>query len=487
MYYKSNHPRHIFEESPCESREAICNLCKSKVSFESLVYYCRGCRSHFHKDCLTITYPKIYEHTLTFIRREIFVPCDLCGREDKGIYYGCLQCDFFVHRHCIYLPKVIKITRHLHRLSHNLRINDHGDNICGVCRDHVEARYGGYSCIDKTCNYVVHSTCIITFNVWDGKELEEEPEPEPEEIDSEVDFAALVEIDAKSKRHFSHEHDLLRLDMDDNEESEQVCQACSLPIEFGSYLGCKQCDFALHDVCASLPRKMEHAIHIHPLTIHVDTMNYENGFFTCTVCNQRSCGFMYKCSEEDCGFKIDVKCASFAEPFHHCTHKHPLYLAVYFDEFIYSCAGCTQSSWFAAQCYENCWYPLEFKCLNLPQLVKYKCDTHSLTLYGKNYYSKRSEEQLKWWCEICEENIDIANFCYSCLDCCTTVHVDCILGKYPYFKSGHTIKVSGLEAEVASNNGVSRPICHTCHRICQYKQVFNAKDNVCFCSINCIK
>ncbi|XP_019101608.1 PREDICTED: uncharacterized protein LOC104704660 [Camelina sativa] len=313
MYYNI-HSRHIYEESPCESREAICSLCKSQVSFESLAYYCRGCGSHVHRDCLTITYPKIHEHTLTFIRREIYVRCDVCGREDKSIYYGCLQCDFIVHRHCIYLPKVIKITRHSHRLSHNLRINYHGDNICGVCREYVEARYGGYSCIDKTCNYVVHSSCIITFSVWDGKDLEEEPEPE--EIDSEVDFAALVEIDAKSKRHFSHEHDLLILDMDDKEEIEQVCQACILPIEFGSYLGCKQCDFALHDVCASLPRKMEHAIHVHPLT----TMNYENGFFTCSVCNQRSCGFMYKCSQEDCGYKIDVKCASFAEPFHHSTH-----------------------------------------------------------------------------------------------------------------------------------------------------------------------
>lgn len=69
--------------------------------------------------------------------------------------------------------------------------------------------------------------------MWDGKDLEEEPEPE---VDPEVDLAALVEIDGKSKRHFSHEHDLLRLDMDEEEEkSEQVCQACVLPIPFGSF------------------------------------------------------------------------------------------------------------------------------------------------------------------------------------------------------------------------------------------------------------
>ncbi|BAB02601.1 unnamed protein product [Arabidopsis thaliana] len=482
MYFPSDHARHIFEESPRDSRDAICKLCKSTVSFESFAYYCRECRSHFHKDCLTIINAKIHEHTLTFIRRENPFPCDVCGRDDKGMdMYGCLQCDFFVHRQCIFLPKVIKLTRHSQRLSHVFRISD-GDNICGVCRSQVDVRYGGYSCIEKTCNYVVHSSCIIRFDVWDGKDLEEEPEPE--EIDSQVDLAALVEIDGKSVRHFSHEHDLLRLDMGEKEESGQVCQACVLPIEFGSFLGCKQCDFALHDVCASLPRKMEHGIHIHPLTIHVDAMNNENGFFTCSVCNQHSCGFMYKCCQEDCEFKIDVKCASFAEPFDHSMHKHPLYLAIYFDEFIYRCEGCTQSSRFAAKCYKGCWFPLEFKCLNLPKLVKYKYDSHSLTLYSDKYYSKSF--QLEWWCEICEENINKKKLFYTCHECCTTLHVECILGKYPYLKSGHRIKVSGLEVEIASNNGVSRPVCHTCHRICQDKKKFNGKDDVYFCSIKCI-
>ncbi|EOA17856.1 hypothetical protein CARUB_v10006261mg [Capsella rubella] len=485
MHFASDHPRHIFEESACKSSDAVCKLCKSEVSLESLAYYCRECSSHFHKDCLTITNAEIHEHTLTFIRREIYFPCDVCGWDPNGMdMYGCLQCDFFLHRQCIYLPKVIKLTRHSHRLFHVFRISS-GDNICGVCHSQVDAGYGGYCCIEKTCNYVVHLSCIIRFDVWDGKDLVEEPESE--EVDSELDLAPLVEIDGKSKRHISHEHDLLRLDMDDKQEGGQVCQACILPIEYGGFLDCKQCDFALHEVCARLPRKMEHGIHIHQLTLYVETWNYDNGFFTCSVCNQHSCGFMYKCSQEECGFKMDVKCASFAEPFNHSLHKHPLYLAIYYDEFIYKCVGCAQSSRYAATCYNECWFSLEFKCVNLPKSVKYKHDTHLLTLYCDKDYSKRYQDQLEWWCEICEENIMKSKFCYTCHDCSTTLHVECILGKYPYLKSGHRIKVSGFEVEIVPNNGVTRPICHTCQHICQDKQVFNGRDDVCFCSINCIR
>ncbi|KAJ0249474.1 hypothetical protein HA466_0149590 [Hirschfeldia incana] len=490
MFFISSHPKHKFEESQqSKSRDAICYLCKNKVSLveesSKTFYCCQGCGYNFHKDCLTVTYPKCHEHTLTFIRREIPFPCDVCGSgKFRNEMYGCLQCDFFVNRSCIYLPKVIKITRHSHRLSHVLRISD-GDNVCGICRGRVDVGYGGYSCIEKTCNYVTHCNCIFRFNVWDGKDVEGEPEEE-EVAASEVDDLApllLVEdIDGESTwRHFSHNHDLLMRVLED-QESEELCEACILPTyKTGKFLRCKECDFALHETCGSLPRKMEHGLHVHPVTLHVETMyNTEDGFFTCSVCNQYSCGLMsYICIQEDCGFKMDVKCASFVEPFNFSAFPHDqLYLGVD-GMFRYPCHGCWRESKFRAR-YVQGNIGFDFKCLNLPGLMKYKGDDHPLTLY----YDQ--DDHNSGWCDICEEIMETGEIYYTCRHCFTTIHVDCILGKYPYLKRGHRIKVNGFEVEIASNNGASRPICQTCHRICQDKQVFIGKDQVRYCSIECI-
>lgn len=81
-----------------------------------------------------------------------------------------------------------------------------------------------------------------------------------------------MKVDDKTSRHFSHHHDLMRIRVNDEVEDGGVCQACILPIEFNSFLGCKECDFLLHDTYASLPWKMEHTFHRHPLNLEVNFM-----------------------------------------------------------------------------------------------------------------------------------------------------------------------------------------------------------------------
>lgn len=111
-------------------------------------------------------------------------------------------------------------------------------------------------------------------------------------------------------------------------------------------------------------------------------------------------------------------------------HLHHLYLAVYFDELIYRCAGYNRSSGFAAECNDCYYFPLEFKCVNLPKLVIYKCDTHPLTLYHED----RIVEPLEWWREICEKNLNKKKLVYTSHDCCTTLHVRLHLRKIPLFE-----------------------------------------------------
>lgn len=472
------HFKHFIEEESRFYPEYFrcCIICEKDIPSGSVHFRCRNCKFYFHKGCPTISlesshtiyHPKTHEHTLTSIRKMNTFSCAACGEvyKDKMNMYGCLQCNFFVHRNCIYLPKVIKLTSHRHRLFQTFQVLDFKN--CRICDKPVVYECGGYICIDESCDYKLHSYCATRKEIWDGKDVEREPE----DINNSEDVIAsssLVEVDDKTSRHFSHHHDLMRLCVNNELEDGRACQACILPIDFGSFLGCKECDFALHDTCASLPRKMEHSLHRHPLTLEVNTMNIKEGFFSCSKCGRESCGFMYRCYQKECEFKMDAKCASLSDPLYIGGHEHPLNL-------LDSGARCNR-----------CGIILNLKRPSLPVLVKYEYDTHPLTLcFPKSF--------LWMWlpplyCEICEVKIHgYPNYesLYACTDCNTFICVECAIGKYPYLKPGITIRVSGFEIEITSNSH-SRPICHACHYTCQDKLVFkNNRESVFFCSIKCI-
>ncbi|CAG7877661.1 unnamed protein product [Brassica rapa] len=483
------HPKHFLESDlhPDFAGAKKCVICEKWISTRPNHLYCRPCNLCFHNECstslmenLTIDRPATHEHTLTFIRQKNSFNCVACrmvvANKEMNFYgmyeinmYGCLPCNFFIHRDCMFLPKVIKLTRHSHRLFHTFQVPDYNTN-CRICGDPFVCGSGGYICTDETCDYKLHSYCATHKKIWDGKDVEREPEEISNSED--VTFSSLEEVDGKTIRHFSHHHDLVRQYVNGGEEeNKRVCQACILGIGSGPFLGCKECDFALHDTCARLPRKMEHPFHRHPITLEVDMMNIKEGFFRCSKCERESCGFMYRCCQEECEFKMDTRCASLADPLYNGAHQHPLTLLGR-----------------GARCYK-CGFYLDSEQATLPVLVKCNYDIHPLTLFlgiSINMWPWKP-----FACEVCELRIkptypDYQDL-YGCFDCDTVVHVECAIGKYPYLKPGHTIKLNGFEIEIASNSTLSRPICHACHSICQDKLVFNNKSSaISFCSINCI-
>ncbi|KAF3507530.1 hypothetical protein F2Q69_00008125 [Brassica cretica] len=170
---------------------------------------------------------------------------------------------------------------------------------------------------------------------------------------------------------------------------------------------------------------------------------------------------------QDCWFEIDVKCASFTDPFKHTTHRCPLYLRLE-DHGYYLCRGCHVPSTTVATCTTCEDSSFDFKCLNLPPVIRYKYDVHPLYLYsGTEYYKKPLLEKIPYsWCDVCEKQILEDLLFYVCFDCRIALHVTCILGNYPYMKPGHNIKVKGLEIQIASNSGACRPMCHSCGSHC---------------------
>ncbi|KAL9309785.1 hypothetical protein AtEden1_Chr1g0054551 [Arabidopsis thaliana] len=48
------------------------------------------------------------------------------------------------------------------------------------------------------------------------------------------------------------------------------------------------------------------------------------GIFQYDGCLRLACGFMYKCDEKVCEFRLNVRCASLPDPLIHDCHPHDL-------------------------------------------------------------------------------------------------------------------------------------------------------------------
>ncbi|KAF8086262.1 hypothetical protein N665_0630s0013, partial [Sinapis alba] len=129
---------------------------------------------------------KRHEHTLIYFPRKNSLVCDICELgDDKWFMYICCQCDFIVHKMCLYIPTTIRLSHdshHEHRLSFTQSLPiPNNDWACGVCRRIIDKNYGGYSCV-KGCNYIVQPKCATRTDLLDGEELEGEPEIEYEDL-----------------------------------------------------------------------------------------------------------------------------------------------------------------------------------------------------------------------------------------------------------------------------------------------------------------
>ncbi|AEE82186.1 DC1 [Arabidopsis suecica] len=237
------HPKHplLLVSLQMLSSTRKCYCCDEDL--KNIFYYCSACEFAVNFACvqkppeLSMHHPKWHEHTLALFPTQTPFPCSICALThssgpfytSSGPFYTCPPCDFVIHQKCFSLPRVIRISRHPHRISFTPSFDPEKYWSCGVCRRKIENDYGCYSCVKDGCSYAAHSKCATQTNVWDGKELEGEPE---EDMDEEVE--SFVTISDGIIQHFSHEHHHMRLDVntDRDYDENKLCQACTTPIYF---------------------------------------------------------------------------------------------------------------------------------------------------------------------------------------------------------------------------------------------------------------
>ncbi|AED92490.1 putative chromatin regulator PHD family [Arabidopsis thaliana] len=451
-------------------RCSICNFCLDTMCTQT-------------KPPLTIENPKGHHHSLVLFPRPLLVPCDACGLVNASeASYACFQCNYVVHQYCVDLPRVIKITRHPHRLSFSPYLPP-PNSLCRVCYKTVDIKYGQYSCKDEDCSYVLHTKCATHVMVWDGKELEWEPE-EPGVIE---DIAPFKNVGDGLIEHFSHEHHLKLEKYDSVRDARKQCEACVLPIHLHDFYKCMQCDFFLHVVCACLPKKVDHALHNHSIILDPSPLPTD-GNLQCSACSRTSTGFKYKCAEKNCKihwFKIDVPCFLVPEYSIDKVHEHPLFIAPFnYDYEPFRCNGCKRGlTKNRLQCSTLCEYSICYECATIPSELHYKYDKHPLTLcYGE-------DTDDKYWCEECEKEVNTSEWFYTCNECCTTIHRNCLFGFHVYLKPGNTFKYHNRRmVEVLDNKSSTRPVCSRCEDRCQGSIYFKVDvRNVCAsCLLKCL-
>ncbi|CAH8289022.1 unnamed protein product [Eruca vesicaria subsp. sativa] len=377
------------------------------------------------------------------------------------------------HQGCVESPHTIRISRHHHRISRVSYLR-YEKWPCGVCRQSIDGNYGAYTCKECGDYYAVHSKCALGKDVWDGEELKGVPEKD----DIAQDAPPFCEISEGVVRYFLHDHHL-RLEKNILYDENKLCEACVMPIFEDEFYSCAECDFILHETCLKSHRRIQHALHPHPLTLKANNKYVSLYSWGCRACFRKCGDFVYECPKQECKFNLDLRCALISEPFDYQGHEHPLFLSLHSkeDEFCEVCCMWSKYRLSQLNCIK-CTFSVCMRCATLPYKVRYKNDKHFLTFsWGK----ERCTE--KYWCEECEDIVD--KIFYWCNDCCTILHTDCLFSQDPYLKPGQVLIGRGKEFQILAKSNTSRPICHYCKKHCQGKRF--ARDNLTACSKDCAR
>ncbi|KAG7613614.1 Zinc finger PHD-type [Arabidopsis suecica] len=471
----SDHPLMLVEsESLTDNDKKTCFLCGQQP--HGILYHCSICNFTLCIGCIKSPPPlvvenvKTHKHPLTFFPRGVYCTCNVCGVKGLILSYMCLQCGFAVHCSCVDLPQVMNINRHDHRISFTQHLGP-GYLNCGVCRRSVCQFNGAYSCL--VCpNYAVHSRCATRYDIWDGVELEGKAE-------NIEDIAPFKVVGDDLIRHFSHSKHSLRLHKNNIIYDDSTrCEACGHPVEFGRIYNCEECCFILHEKCANLPMKKRLVFSTLPFLL-LGPGNDVCKVLDCKLCGMFFTGFEYK-SQERRQSDIDVHCGSLTEPFVHDGHLHPLYFDQKQKEL--PCNACQKTIRDYMLCCADCDFNLCLWCASLPKKIRHSNDEHILTLCCGE------EANGKYWCDICEAELDPSKWFYTCFGCGGTLHVECVLGDFSRLMPGCTIDYRVYTVEVVFNNHNTRPMCSRCHSRCKVSVILKFREgNIVyfFCSRSC--
>ncbi|KAI3444206.1 hypothetical protein Pfo_000871 [Paulownia fortunei] len=442
------HPLFLIAKPPRDDSE--CQNCRKLC--QNFTYSCSSCTFDLHPLCATPVEIKSkheshQSHPLVAICRETLSLCDACGEEQKGFFFSCQECNFWIHQDCTLLPSIVKHVSHPHPfiLTYALSELHQRASRCRICNRKLLGK-GLYFC--GRCIYVAHLKCATSNMENLTSESKRIPEDSNDGKKLTVEKYHNHSLIFHDKDHFQtskHDGSSTSSTSSSSREAclvqELVCNACTQPISSPFYR-CLQpdCHFLVHNFCANLPSSIDGGHLNIPLVLWPDSSKYFfYSVFPCYFCHRPSNGFGYFYDASLLGLVLaDLECASAPNTIKHTSHQqHVLFLNYPFETIPFSCCPDKSLYLLIYRCV-SCDFMIHLGCAFLPKRVRHKFDEHPLELIT---YSNKQDY---CFCEFCEEDIDLQYWFYHCAKCDQSFHVNCIppVGYLSKVKFGGTLKIS---------------------------------------------
>ncbi|KAL3497553.1 hypothetical protein ACH5RR_040285 [Cinchona calisaya] len=384
---------------------------------------------------------------------------------DSGIY-GCKKCRFFIHWLCSRLKQQLNHPFHPQHALSLYVYDDHNAssekklppscNACGItCSSHI------YHCAE--CKFYLDDSCIKIMCQLNNALPPKSNHPHPlvrcsgpdkeectfscslcgKEISENTIFCVCFECKKimdiscshlpQQIRHPFHIEHTLDYSTEVYAQKDFKCNACSWSKKefyMHSSFICSQCDFRLHESCASLipvssntspDKELQYQplitqYHDHPLIECYSQDRYHG--LTCSGCNLYVKGSIFVCLK--CNILLDKYCTELLPQIRHPFHPtHPLSLFQNIKKKQhFECRGCKETTYFFTYVCWKCNFHLHPRCamIRAPRLIKSAVHQHPLAFLK----TKLIEVLLCNTCRgPCENNF------FQCLECKFGLHLEC--------------------------------------------------------------
>ncbi|MCO5595986.1 hypothetical protein L7F22_050038 [Adiantum nelumboides] len=206
-------------------------------------------------------------HTLLLLEASPYASgrfmCNLCWEKGCGPVYHCSGCDFDLHVTCAANAKQQTHFSHYHHPLHLCHCST--NHTCDGCGESIQK--WAFRC--ETCDYDMHSLCVRA----------------PRYI-----------------LHPTHSHPLSLIKASDRSG---VCDACD-QVTLDLFYQCRNCDYNLHQFCATLPSQIKHPRHAQHLLRLQCKPPKDEATFMCAECGEKGKTWRFHCTS--CRFYVHPRC-----------------------------------------------------------------------------------------------------------------------------------------------------------------------------------
>ncbi|XP_022008784.1 uncharacterized protein LOC110908192 isoform X2 [Helianthus annuus] len=463
------HPSHtlILKRTTNDKKCCAC----LKYHRDGICYHCSTCNYGIDLLCATFVeqntiHHPVHPHPMISVSVEPGLnKCFACGKKHEGHFYHCTTCfKFSINFDCLSLPFKLSLQtqqfnhRHLLTLSYSL-LDQPYDCECRICGVNVEDEHLIYKC--SKCMYYVHPDCATqriepflsdflpglgktekNFKDIDHPNLVHLPVDDESHILSRQIFEGEPWVQERDKNdlHSRHRYPLVVINNDTStplhdpmKRIKLLCNVCSRPITKMPFYKCPaedddSCDFVVHNWCTQLPIQLQNPVGHPKHKLELFDFNNITVGIKCDICGLPCNGLIYAC--KDCDYVIDVNCAFMPKEITHEAHANHLLTRIDGASSSRSsvskmeCRACRVSIAKSESYYRcnACDFYLHCRCaLYLPKTIRHKYDKHPLQLS----YSPVEDHKSRYFCEVCEEELDPGKWFYHCAECAQSIHSAC--------------------------------------------------------------